>query len=322
MHCVEQDERCSRFFFRRIARRKMEGGITTLRAETGETITGRKEINDMITSFYKTLYSSRPTTNNGFFNPPTVATKLSEAETQTTANPINRNELYQALKDMKTGKAPGSDGLTVQFYKRCWHVIAQPLLNCILESIEKGTLPLSMRQSIIKLLPKKDKDKKILKNWRPISLINVDTKIFSKLIANRLKIRLPKIVKTDQKAFVAGRQLHEGILNQRITIEHCLKAKNEGALVAIDFAKAFDSVEHSALWKALRAYGFSEYLSGLVKTLCKDAFSTVMNENFKLSDFPILRSCRQGDCVSPYLFVLVIEPLLQRIRDELPGVTI
>ena len=229
---------------------------------------------------------------------------------------------YAGLKEMKNGKAPGCDGLTVRFYKRYWHILAQPLLNCLNESVELGLLPQSMRQSIIRLIPKKDKDKKVLKNWRPISLINVDCKIFSKLIANRLKIRLPKLIHPDQKAFVAGRQMHEGILNQRITVEHCIKHKIRGALVAIDFAKAFDSVEHSALWNSLKMFDFSDYLIKLAKTLCNKAFSAVINENFKLDDFPILRSCRQGDCVSPYLFVIVIESLLQRIRDSLPGITI
>ena len=248
-------------------------------------ITNRDAVNAEITSFYRNLYNSQPTSPRDFFRPESVNSKLSREEEISSATPINRNELYSALKGMKNGKAPGSDGLTVMFYKRFWHIVAQPLLNCLKESIDSGELPTSMRQSIIKLIPKKDKDKKQIKNWRPISLINVDCKILSKLIANRIKIRLPKLIHSDQKAFVSGRQLHEGVLNQRITIEHCLKNREKGALVAIDFSKAFDSVEHSALWASLRMFGFSDYLIKLTKTLCNNAVSAVMNENYKLEDF-------------------------------------
>ena len=111
--------------------------------------------------------------------------------------------------------------------------------------------------------------------------------LFARVVSLAVVNKLPKLINSDQKAFVAGRQLHEGVLNQRITIEHCLKNREKGALVAIDFAKAFDSVEHSALWASLKMFGFSDYLINFAKTLCNNAVSAVMNENFKLAEFPI-----------------------------------
>ena len=88
---------------------------------------------------------------------------------------------------MPINKSPGNDGLTKEFYETFWEEIKIPLCKSITKSLQNGELSTSQRQTVIKLIEKKDKDKKLIKNWRPISLFNIDTKLICKVLAERLK---------------------------------------------------------------------------------------------------------------------------------------
>ena len=105
---------------------------------------------------------------------------------------------------MPSNKSPGNDGLSKEFYQCFFDLLCQPLLACLNFSYEKGELPASQRQAVITLIEKKGKDKRFIKNWRPISLINVDTKVLSKSIALRIKKVIRTVVSNDQIAYVPG----------------------------------------------------------------------------------------------------------------------
>ena len=104
-------------------------------------------------------------------------TKVSDADKERTERPISANEITSAINSM-AGKAPGDDGLTTTFYRKFW----QNLVECLKECISSGEMTHSQPRSVIRLIQKKGKDAKFIKNWHPISLINVDTKIFSKCL--------------------------------------------------------------------------------------------------------------------------------------------
>ena len=110
---------------------------------------------------------------------------------------------------MKNNKSPGNDGFPKEFYEMFWNSLADPLLDSIKASRLKNELSTSQRQAVIKLIEKKDKDKRFIENWRPISLLNVDAKLISKTLALRLKDVLPSIVSTNQTAYVKNRFISE-----------------------------------------------------------------------------------------------------------------
>ena len=93
----------------------------------------------------------------------------------------------RSLLPLQNGKAPGNDGLTAEFYKAFWPLLGNLLVDCLNEAYECGAFSTSQKMAIIKLIEKKGKDKMYIKNWRPISLLNVDVKIASKAIAKRLE---------------------------------------------------------------------------------------------------------------------------------------
>ena len=111
---------------------------------------------------------------------------------------ITEEELSKALKDLPNNKAPGSDGIPVEFYKIFWPDIKDCLLDSYMTGKNLQYLSDEQRRGIINLIPKDGKDLRLLKNWRPITLLNSDYKILTKILANRLKKALPEIINADQ----------------------------------------------------------------------------------------------------------------------------
>ena len=148
---------------------------------------------------------------------------------------------------MQNDKSPGNDGLTKEFYETFWDDLKEIFVNSVREAKEIGHLSTSQRQAIIKLIEKKDRDKRFIKNWRPISLLNVDSKIISKALSEKLKEVLPDLISSQQTAYVKNRHIGEsGRLISNIT-EITKIRKIGGFLITMDIEKAFDSLDHNFL---------------------------------------------------------------------------
>ena len=232
-------------------------------------------------------------------------------------------ECRKALEAMRTRKSPGNDGLTVEFYRKFWVLLSELLITSLNTSYQVGELTSSQRQAVIILLDK-GKDRTLLKNWRPISLLNIDYKIASKAIAERLKKVLPKVISTDQAGYIKGRSIVDNI---RTVEDVMFYTKNEdmpGVLIAIDFEKAYDSCSWSFLECTLRKYGIGDSFIKWVKTFYSGAMSCVSNNGFTSQYFTLERGVRQEDPLSPYLFLLVVEVLASAIRQDkkIRGITV
>ena len=155
---------------------------------------------------------------------------------------------------MKSNKSPGIDGITVEFVKVFWRQLKYYIVN----AINCGCLTTSLRQCVITCLPKAKKDRSLIKNWRPISLLSVIYKLASGTIAERLKKTLNYVISDCQTGFIKGRYISEStrlIYDLLHTAEH----KNiPGMLMLIDFEKAFDSLSWSFLYRVLKFFGYSE----------------------------------------------------------------
>ena len=110
---------------------------------------------------------------------------------------------------MQNDKSPGNDSLTKDIYETFWNELKEIFVDSVLEAKEKGHLSISQRQAIIKLIEKKDRDKRFIKNWRPISLLNVDLKIISKALSEKLKKVLPDLISSQQTTYVKNRHIGE-----------------------------------------------------------------------------------------------------------------
>ena len=235
-------------------------------------------------------------------------------------------ECELALKAMENNKTPGTDGLTPEFYRYFWNLLGSFMVSSFNYAFRNGTLSISQRQGIISLIPKKKKNTEYLKNWRPVSLLNVDYKIATKTIALRLEKILPNLIHPCQlqSGYVKGRFIGESIRLIADTM-HFTKAKNiPGVAVFLDFEKAFDSIEWNFIHRCLETFNFGLDLRQWIKVFYTDISSCVLNNGYASKHFHLERGLRQGCPLSSTLFVIAIELLAQRIRrsKEIKGIPI
>ena len=312
---TEHNEKPTNFFMRKIKENFFESNVIELVKE-GEVLS-RDDCNKEIYKFYQQLYGHKSASKPGGKLRDILQDlpKLTQAEVEKMQKPVTLSEVTTTLlRDMNTGKSPGSDGLTVAFYKRFWDFLKVPYFKSLEASIQKGELTDSQKRSIIRLIQKKGKDSSQLKNWRPISLMNCDAKIFSRLITGRLESVICNLCSEEQLAYVKGRNITEGNRVIDYMINYMEQSNKEGYVVGFDFEKAFDSVSHEFIRTVLQCNGFPVQFIQLFDTLYKGAESAVMNNGLTTPYFPLERSCRQGDCLSPYLFIIALEPLIRMIK--------
>ena len=185
-------------------------------------------------------------------------------------------------------------------------------------------MSVTQRSALITTLPKPNKIKFYLKNWRPISLLGDDYKIASTAIANRIKKVLPTIISHTQKGFLKNRSMAENTRLIYDIIDKLNSNNQEGLLLLIDFEKAFDSVEWNFLDGALKFFNFGESIRRWVKTFYQNINSSILYNGHCSKSFPVSRGVRQGDPLSPYLFIICAELLADAIKqnDQINGITV
>jgi len=137
--------------------------------------------------------------------------------------PVEEEEVRQVLKEMQNGKAPGPDGFNVDFFKACWHIVKEEIVDVVEASSRSKTILKALNTSFLSLIPKQDRAQAANK-YKPIALCNVVYKIISKVVANRLKPLLPSLVSEEQLGYVEGRQILDNII-QAHEVVHTLTSK-------------------------------------------------------------------------------------------------
>ena len=184
------------------------------------------------------------------------------------------------------------------------------MIDCLNHGTLLGELSISQRQEIISLIPKKNKDALLLKNGRPIPLLNTDYKLATKCIAKRLEKVLPYLIDGDQTGYIKGRFIGENIR----LISDIIEQNKEGMILFLDFEKAFDSLEWDFLFKVLNTMNFGPSFLNWIQTFYTNISSCVVKDGYSSEFFSLQRGVRQGCPLSGLLFVLAVEPLAHQIR--------
>ena len=197
---------------------------------------------------------------------------------------ISENEIKKVLINMKNGKSPGTDGYTAEFYKFFWNDIGKFVLDSLNDSFTNGELSITQKQGLITLILKGNKPRELIKNWRTITLLNVDYKLLSGVLALRMKEVLPSVILSEQKGFLKDRYIGENIRTVSDYFYYIKQKQLTGMLLLIDFEKAFDSLEWDYLESVLKVYNFGNDFRTWFSILYKNSSSCVINNGF-FTDF-------------------------------------
>jgi hypothetical protein len=217
------------------------------------------------------------------------------------------------LRSLKA-TTPGPDGMSNVYLKKLWDIIGPLLLDAWKYSIANGEMTTSHRFSILRLIPKPGKDKRELKNWRPITLSNCDHKLITKAYNNRLLNAIKTQITPTQTAYLKGRNISD---NLRLVNALLGAAKNNininATVIELDAQKAFDSVNHEYIALVLQRTGLTNFIP-IFKLLYKDLENDILINGQLGHRYKILNGVKQGDALSCSLFLLAIEPLIRNIE--------
>ena len=183
-------------------------------------------------------------------------------------------------------------------------------------TFKTGHLSNDQKRGTINIIPKEGKDLRYLENWRPVSLLNSDYKILTKILSNRLHAVIPKLIKSDEVGYIKGWYMGQTICTIKDIMTYTNKEDIPGYLLLVDFEKAFDSIEWPFMLKSLEQYNFGNNFRKWIKILYTDIQSCVSNNGYFSQYFKLSRGIRQGCPISALLFILVSEILAIKIRDD------
>ena len=314
----EKGEKNTKYFLNLEKRQTSKTFISKLKSQDGHEITDSNEILNCQKLFYKNLYTAVPRSDlydKLFFENPTLP-KLNDIELEALDRPITNQECFEILKLCAKDKCPGSDGFTVEFYLHFWPMLGEEMVQSFNHALTHGHLNITQRQGIIKVVPKKRKNKLYLENWRPISLLNIDYKILSKTIASRMSSVLPQLIHGDQTGYVKGRYIGQNIRLTQDIMKITQLENLPGMAIFVDFKKAFDSVNWDFLTKVLETFNFGPQIRKWINVLYTDITSCVINNGYASEFFSLERGVRQGCPLSGILFVLCAEILAHAVRND------
>ena len=250
-------------------------------------------------------------------NPVVTGSKLTIEEKNSLEQELTIEELDNSVDKAKSKSAPGADGISNEFIKEYWIFFRKPLFRLAQHCYNNNTLTDPFRSAEIKLIPKKG-DIKLLKNWRPISMLNCFYKIISRAVTLRLKKYMDKLTPVCQKGYSTSRRCQEVLLQLIENIDQCKKNNKNAALLSLDIKKAFDSIGHRFIDKVLDFFNFGPVMKKWLLLLCTNRKACIrLDNNETTSYFNLLRGNAQGDIVSPFLFLLGYQILLFKLQFDL-----
>uniref|UniRef100_A0A8C5MWK9 Reverse transcriptase domain-containing protein n=1 Tax=Leptobrachium leishanense TaxID=445787 RepID=A0A8C5MWK9_9ANUR len=240
--------------------------------------------------------------------------RLTSEQQEPLRSPINTEEIAAALKRQKPGKAPGPDGLPSIYYKRFGPQLIPHMAGVFNALLTAETFhPHSLSATIV-VIPKEGKDPLSCASYRPISLLNSDLKIFATILAQRLAHVAPLLVRRDQVGFIPNREARDGTIRTLNVIHAVLASETPTLLLSTDAEKAFDRVSWPFLFAALKAMHIPPEFLRWTAALYQAPNARVRVNGVMSDTFQIRNGTRQGCPLSPLLFALYLEPLLESIR--------
>lgn len=318
-----QNNKAGKLLASQLKRKRIKACIPYLKHHiTNTSYSNPKDIAEVFKDYYASLYNLEDSDPSVKPSAPAIQQflnslnlpSLDDAILQDINKPISQDEVLSVIKSLPLHKSPGIDGFSAEYYKTFSHILAPHLVEIFNTAASTGTFPKEMLQAVIITIPKPGKNPDLPQNFRPISLLNVDIKIYAKILANRLLQVTPSLIGLDQVGFVKGRQAPDGTRRMINLLTHLEINHTPSVLLALDAEKAFDRVHWGYLSATLTKFGFQGTIQSAIMALYSSPSACVYNDGLLSQQFNLTNGTRQGCPLSPVLFSLAIEPLAEAIR--------
>ncbi|XP_060974235.1 uncharacterized protein LOC133039370 [Cannabis sativa] len=307
-------DRNTRFFHAATVIKKRRNNIWVIKDSCGKVWKDRKQVAEVINLHFKELFTSgRPSIDDTFDE--LFIKRVDNIANENFVKVPSEKEVKEVVFDLHPLKAPGPDGFSGCFFRKYWDIVGANLVASVQEFFTMGVMNPKLNNTFICLIPKVEFPMS-MDQFRPISLCNFSYKVIAKILSNRLRPLMNELISPFQSAFIPGRWIGESsILTQEI-IHKIRHKRGKGGLMAmkLDMHKAYDKMEWTFLDKVLEANGFDERSRKLLMSCVSSVSYSVLLNGSPLKKIVPQRGLRQGDPMSPFLFLLCQEVLSKLVR--------